>query len=216
MKTKEEIFEKIKGLLALGDASRNNSDEEAKAAMLKAQQLMAKYDISAEELEGEEEEQYAHEMCEHKWDYAYRIPLANVLGKNFRCMVYTHGKKVVFMGHPSDAKICKATFEFAYQYIQKKGNAIYNKRYSMGYPTKGVFNSYAHGFIVGLQEAFDVQCRALAIVTPQDVIDEFTNISKDWKSKNRKNIAKDATDAQVWYEGRRDGKKFMDKDKLPE
>ena len=216
MKTKEEIFEKIKGLLALGDASRNNSDEEAKAAMLKAQQLMAKYDISAEELEGEEEEQYAHEMCEHKWDYAYRLPLANVLGKNFRCMVYTHGKKVVFMGHPSDAKICKATFEFAYQYIQKKGNASYNKRYSMGYPTKGVFNSYAHGFIVGLQEAFDVQCRALAIVTPQDVIDEFTNISKDWKSNKRKNIAKDATDAQVWYRARRHGKKFVDKNKLPE
>lgn len=216
MKAKEEILEKIKGLLILGDASRNNSDEEAKAAMLKAQQLMAKYDISAEEVEGEQEEQYSHEMCEHKWDYAYRIPLANVLGKNFRCTVYMYGKKVMFMGHPSDAKICKATFEFAYQYIQKKGNSIYNKRYSMGYSTKGVFNSYAHGFIVGLQDAFNVQCQALAIVTPQDVIDEFTNISKDWATKKRKNIAEDATDAQVWCEGRRDGKKFMDKDKLPE
>lgn len=216
MKTKEEILEKIKGLLALGDSNKNNSDEEAKAAMLKAQQLMAKYDIDIQEVEDKEEEQYSHEMCEHKWDYAYRIPLANVLGKNFRCMVYTKGKSIVFMGHPSDAKICKATFEFAYQFIQKRGNALYNKRYSMGYSTKGVFNSYAHGFIVGLKEAFDVQCQALAIITPQDVIDEFTNISKEWATKKRKNIANDATDIEIWREGRRDGKKFMDKDKLPE
>lgn len=216
MKSKEEILEKIKGLLALGDASRNNSEEEAKAAMLKAQELMAKYDISAEEVESnEDEEQYSHEECEHKWDAAYRFPLANVLAKNFRCMVYARGKKIVFMGHPSDAKICKATFEFAYQFIMKQGNAVYNKRYAMGYPTKGVFNSYAHGFIVGLQEAFDAQCQALAIVTPKDVIEEFENISQGWQAKKRKNIGEDATDAGVWYQGRKDGKKFMDKEKLP-
>lgn len=214
---KEDILRKIKDLLALGDSARNNSEEEAKAAMLKAQQLMAKYDISAEEVEGEEEEeQYSHEMCEHKWDYAYRVPLANVLSKNFRCMVYFHGKRVVFMGHPSDAKICKATFEFAYKFIQKKGNALYNKRYSMGYPTKGVFNSYAHGFIVGLKEAFDVQCQALAIITPPDVIDEFKNLSKDWGTKKSKDISSDVRDYETWREGRRDGKKFMDKEKLPE
>lgn len=216
MMTKDKVLEKVKRLLALGDKSRNDSEEEAQSAMLKAQELMAKYDISIEEVEGEEEQQYSHEICEHKWDYAYRIPLANVLSTNFRCMVYTRGKRIVFMGHPADAKICKATFEFAYKFIQKKGNALYNKRYSMGYPTKGVFNSYASGFITGLKEAFDVQCRALAIVTPQDVIDTFTDISKDWQTKKSKNIADDATDAQVWYEGRRDGKEFMDKDKLPE
>ena len=213
--SRDEVLERIKKLLALGDASKNNSEEEAKSAMLMAQKLMAKYDICAEDVE-EEEEQYAHEMCEHKWDYAYRIPLAHVLSKNFRCMVYVHGKRIVFMGHPSDAKICKATFEFAYTFIQKKGNSIYNKRYSMGQTTKGVFNSYAHGFIVGLQEAFDVQCQALAIITPPDVIDEFNNLSKRWGTRKSKNISDDVTDYSVWREGRVDGKKFMDKDKLPE
>ena len=215
-KKRDEILEKIKNLLALGDSAKNNSEEEAKAAMLKAQQLMAKYDISASEVEEESEEVYAHEECEHKWDYAYRVPLANVLAKNFRCMVYIKGKKIVFMGHSSDAKICRATFEFAYKFIQKKGNSLYNKRYTMGLPTKGVFNSYAHGFIVGLNEAFNVQCTALAIVTPQDVIDEFNDMSKDWGRKKTKNIGDDVTDNQVWREGRIDGKKFMDKDKLPE
>ena len=82
----------------------------------------------------------------------------------------------------------------------------------MGYPTKGVFNSYANGFITGLQEAFDIQCKALAIVTPQDVIDEFANLSKDWSSKKSKGI--EVTDAESFYEGKRDGKSFMDKKKL--
>ena len=214
MQTKEKMLEKIRELLNLGNVSRNNSEEEAKAAMLKAQELMAKYDISVEEVQEEEEEVYSHEECEHKWDYAYRIPLANVLGKNFRCMVYCRGKKVVFMGHSSDAKICKATFEFAYQFIQRQGNAIYNKTYSWGRPTKGVFNSYAHGFITGLQEAFDAQCRALAIVTPQDVVDEFTEITKDWKTKRTKNIGNDVTNQEVWSEGRRDGKEFLNKKQL--
>lgn len=214
MKSKENIIEKIKGLLALADESRNNSEEEAKAAMLKAQQLMAKYDVSAEEVEGQEEEQYAHEMCEHKWDYAFRVPLASILAKNFRCMMYCHGKRIVFMGHPSDAKICRATFEFAYQFIMRKGNQLYNKRYQMGYPTRGVFNSYANGFLCGLKEAFDVQCVALAIVTPPDVIQEFKEMSKDWSTKKSRSV--DATDAEIWREGKKDGKKFMDKEKLPE
>lgn len=212
MTAKEEMLEKVKKLLALGDASKNNSDEEAKSAMLMAQKLMAKYDISVEEAEEPEEQQYAHEMCEHKWDYAYRVPLAQVLAKNFRCMVYNHGKRIVFMGHPSDAKICKATFEFAYQFIQRRGNSIYNKRYSMGYSTKGVFNSYATGFIQGLQEAFNVQCKALAIITPPDVVEQFNEISKDWHTKKSKGIR--ATDAESWREGKKDGKSFMDKKKL--
>ena len=215
MATKEEMLEKIKKLLALGDASKNNSEEEAQSAMLMAQKLMAKYDISAEEVIGNEEEiSYSHETCEHKWDYAYRIPLAQVLAKNFRCMLYLRGKSIVFMGHSSDAKVCKATFEFAYQFIMRKGNALYNKRYALGEVTKGVFNSYARGFIAGLQEAFDSQCQALAIITPQDVIDEFKNMSKGWNTKRGKGL--DATDAGCYCEGRRDGKEFMNKKKLKE
>lgn len=214
MKAKEDIVEKIKRLLALGDEKRNDADAEAKAAMLKAQELMAKYDISIEECEERNEPEYAHEMCEHKWDYAYRIPLAHVLAKNFRCMVYSRGKTIVFMGHPSDAKICKATFEYVYNFIQKRGNQVYNKRYTMGYPTKGVFNSYANGFITGLKEAFDVQCTALAIVTPPDVVTHFEEISKDWGHKKSKSI--DANDYEVYREGQRDGKSFMDKKQLPE
>lgn len=214
---KGAIVKKIEALLALSDADRNNSEEEAQAAMLKAQELMAKYDISTEQVEtAENEEQYSHEECEHKWDYAYRVPLANIMAKNFRCMLYMRGKKIIFMGHPSDAKICKATFEYAYKFIMRKGNSVYNKHYAMGKRTKGVFNSYAHGFLNGLQEAFDAQCVALAVVTPPDVVDEFKNMSEGWKSKKTKDIGNDVTSGEAWREGKSDGKSFMNKDRLPE
>lgn len=212
MATKDEMLEKVKKLLALGKASDNNSDEEAKSAMLKAQQLMAKYDISVEEVEDVEEQQFSHEVCEHKWDYAYRKPLAVILSENFRCMLYMRGNKVVFMGHSADAKVCRATFEFAYQYIMRRGNYIYNKRYSMGHRTKGVFNSYATGFLRGLEEALDAQCRALMIVTPDDVKEEFDNFTKNFETKQTK--ALEATDRESYYEGKKDGKSFLDKNKL--
>lgn len=214
MKSKDKVVEQIKKLLELGDSSRNTSEEEAKAALLKAQELMAKYDISAEEVDEPEEEAYSHEVCEHKWDYAYRIPLAQILAQNFRCMTYNLGKKITFMGHPSDAKICKATFEYAYKFIQTMGNRVYNKRYQMGLPTKGVFNSYAHGFLQGLKEAFAVQCQALQVITPPDVIEEFKEMSKNWATKRSKRI--EANDYEAWRDGKRDGKSFMEKDKLPQ
>lgn len=212
MKSKDKVIDQIKRLLALGDSSRNTSDEEAKAALLKAQELMAKYDISTEEVEEQEQETYSHEVCEHKGDAAYRIPLAQILAKNFRCMTYNHGKRITFMGHSSDAKICKATFEFAYQFIMRMGNRVYNKHYQMGLPTKGVFNSYATGFLQGLKEAFDVQCRALAIITPPDVVQEFENISKNWKTKTSRGLS--ATDYEVWRQGKEDGKAFMNRDQI--
>ena len=212
MKSKEEMLDKVKKLLALADSNRNDSDEEAKSALLMAQKLMAKYDISVEEVEEPEEQQYAYEACEHKWDYAFRIPLAHILAKNFRCMTYMRGKQIVFMGHASDAKVCRSTFEFAYNYIQRRGNSVYNKRYSMGLKTKGVFNSYANGFLCGLKQAFDVQCVALAIVTSPDVVDKFNEMTEGWKTTKGKRI--ESQDAEAWREGNKDGKSFMDKNKL--
>lgn len=213
--TKEKILAKIKRLLELSNSSKNNSEEEAKAAMLKAQELMAKYEVSIEEVSAEEEQQFAHEECEHKWDYGYRIPLGVALANNFRCKVYLSGKSVVFMGHSIDAKICKETFEFAYKFIMKKGNQIYNKKYAMGHVTKGVFNSYALGFIRGLKEALEVQSKALIIVTPPDVECEFIEFTKGCKeSKSRTNTTR--LDFATYNEGVRDGRQFANRDKLPQ
>lgn len=212
--TREDALNLVQKLFNLGDKERNNSDQEAEAAILKAQKLMAKYDISLEEVQEEKGPEYAHEICEHKWNYGYRVPLAQVLAKNFRCELFMRGKSIVFMGHKMDAAICRQTFEFAYKFIMKRGNQEYNRRYEMGYTTRGVFNSYARGFIIGLKKSLDEQCVALAIVTPPDVTAKFKEMSEGWKQKTIK--MGEATDVETLHKGIKDGERFLQKNKLPE
>lgn len=212
--TREDALNLIQKLFNLGDKERNDSDQEAELAILKAQKLMAKYDISIEEVKEEKEPEYAHEMCEHKWNYGYRVPLAQVLAKNFRCELYERGKSIVFMGRKMDAAICRQTFEFAYKYIMKRGNQEYNRRYELGYTTRGVFNSYAQGFILGLKKSLDAQCVALAIITPPDVTAKFKEMSEGWDEKKTK--MGDATDGETFNKGYKEGKAFLQKTQLPE
>lgn len=212
--TREDALNLVQKLFNLGDKERNNSDQEAEAAILKAQKLMAKYDISLEEVQEEKGPEYSMERCEYKWDYGYRVPLAQVLAKNFRCEFFMHGKSIVFMGHKLDATICKQTFEFAYKFIMKRGNQEYNRRYEMGYKTRGVFNSYAQGFILGLKRSLDAQCVALALVTPPDVTAKFKEMSERWDTKKTK--MGDVTDGETFNKGYQEGKTFLQKTQLPE
>lgn len=214
MLTREAALEKVKLLLALADKSKNDSDNEAEAAILKAQQIMAKYDISIEEASEEKGPEYGEEVCEHKWDYGFRIPLAHVLAENFRCEVFLRGKRVTFMGHKTDAEICRQTFEYAYKFIMKRGNQEYNRRYELGYKTRGVFNSYANGFIMGLKKKLDAQCTALAIVTPPDVKSRFQEMSKDWKTSKTRQGKGD--DVESFVKGFKDGEDFLQKKSLPQ
>lgn len=212
--TREDALNLVQKLFNLGDKEKNNSDQEAEAAILKAQKLMVKYDISLEEVQEEKGPEYSEEMCEHKWNYGYRVPLAQILSKNFRCELFMRGKSIVFMGHKMDAEICRQTFEFAYKFIMKRGNQEYNRRYEMGYTTRGVFNSYARGFIIGLKKSLDEQCVALAIVTPPDVTAKFKEMSEGWKQKTIK--MGEATDVETLHKGLKDGEQFLKRTRLPE
>lgn len=171
--TRESIIEKIKNLLEL---SANNSNEnEAKSAMLMAQKLMAKHDISSDALDTQssEIEDIIEVSPEHKWDAGFRKPLACIISENYKCKCFMRGNQVIFIGHESDAIIARAAFEFAYKFIQRRGNALYEQYRNNGMTTRGVFNSYAVGFLKGLREVLEAQSTALMIVVPQDVVDEF-------------------------------------------
>lgn len=111
----EKILNKIKNLLDL--ANNNPNENEAIAAALKAQELMAKYNIELDQLDEKKEtreiikETYyqsgKHEM--RKW----KIGLAAIIAQNFRCKTYfLGGKDVVFYGYKEDAKIALQVFTF--------------------------------------------------------------------------------------------------------
>jgi hypothetical protein len=201
----EKIIDKIKKLLAL--ANNNPSEEEAKAAMLKAQELMAQYDVNVESSDSEKIE-YASVICEHKWDMGFRKPLAVVLAKNFKCRMFLQNSNVVFVGHKQDALIAKQVFEYAYEYALKEGNKHYNQAYAMERRTKGVFNSYTAGFIKGLEQSFDKQCTALMIVVPKDVNDRFEEMSAGWKVQTSR-LHIDRIYTSAYNAGMQDGKTIM-------
>ena len=84
----------------------------------------------------------------------------------------------------------------------------------MGYTTRGVFNSYAKGFIIGLKRSLDKQSVALAIITPPDVTAKFKEMSEGWKTKTTK--MEESTDAETLHKGIKDGERFLQRNRLPE
>lgn len=205
--TNEQVIEKIKKCLAL--ANNNSSDAEAKAALLQAQKLMAKYNVSVEMTEGGETISYSKEACVHRYDAAYRKPLAAVIADNFRCKFFLYGTQIVFFGRDTDARIAKEAFEYAYEFAMREGNRLENKAYAERGTARGVHSSYTAGFIAGLKEALEAQCTALMIITPQDVKDEFAEMSKNWGSARGGFRLNNGIDGEAYRRGKHDGKTVM-------
>lgn len=165
---REQLMEKVNKLLAL--AGNNPSEAEANAAYAKAQKLIAEYNLDMSEFS--DEEKIVMMPCEHPKNKGYRINLAVIIGRNFRCRVMMHGNIVNFLGYETDAKVCVQIFNHAYKVSNKLGRKEVRKYRKMGCDVHGVFNSYVSGFCDGMREVLDEQCRALMIVVPKEVDEE--------------------------------------------
>lgn len=177
--TTEKIIEKIKKLLAL--ANNNPSEDEAMAAALKAQEMMAKYNVVLDDLDDKPEnreivkeiwrETSSHSMKKWKWG------LALTIAKNFRCKVYAIRKTdICFYGYENDVKIALQVFSFLYNVGNKFAVKYYNKCKKENLPTKGVMNTYLAGFRQGIADVLEKQRVALMIVTPKDVEKSFSKM----------------------------------------
>ena len=183
MKT-EKIIQTIKKVLEL---SKNNpSEEEAKAAALKAQELLAKYHISMSEIEdisdiAEDITEVCVEVPSKKWKYT----LAKIVADNFRCKHFYYGKGiVVFYGHQTDAEVAAETFKYLFDTGNKCAGRVVDKVFANTGTSAGVYNSFVKGFCDGVSEALGKQCTALMLVIPQDVNDSYTEMSKNFRSMN--------------------------------
>lgn len=173
---REKIISRIKKLFSL--AGNNPSKEEAQSAALKAQKLIAQYDIEDNELLEEITEDIIEEMYRtesgNKWKYA----LGSVIAKNFRCKVYTKAKKTfVFVGHEKDSITARETFKFLYDTCVKQTRAKANEARKEFGTAKGVAVAYGLGFVDGIREVLDKQCTALMLITPSDVEEKFEDIT---------------------------------------
>ena len=202
---REKMIEKIKKVLEL--ARNNPSREESISATLKAQRLMAEYNISEEEVENKVE--LTEEIIEtsafigkgNRWKYR----IASVIAKNFRCKAYfVNSDTIVFYGFESDADIAMEVFKFVFETGNKMGKK-YTREYKKnhGY-ADGVFNAYIAGFVEGFRDSLEKQCTALMIVTPKEVEESFAEVSSDFKKIS--STLRIANNGRIQEDGRADGK----------
>ena len=159
--TNEKIIEKIKKLLEMTEEN-GASENEAMVAALKAQKLMAEYNIDL--IDVQDEHKPTDEIGEEYVDLSdngHRVSkwkgrLASIIAQNFRCKVYLHGNEaVVFYGYKTDAKIAGDVFKFLFKTGGKLANKYYNLCRKEGKNTKGVLNAYLVGYCQGIADILE-------------------------------------------------------------
>lgn len=201
----QEAIVKIRKLFALADSPNAN---EAKAALMQAHRLMAKWNIDALEADQEEIEHITEES--KGGNTKYYISLAQVIASNFRCKFYTKGNRIVFFGRTEDVTAAKESYDYAYKFIMRETNRRYKEAMEYYGTGKGIKNSYAYGFILGLKEALEQQSVALMVVTPKDTLDAF----RDHTSEGFRTVKRRTTryyQDENYTDGFHDGRTSMTK-----
>ncbi len=217
----EELIEKIQKLLSLSESS---NEHEAKVAMLKAQELLAKHKLSMQEVTSFKkynskikEDISSISFTKAKW----KGMLAHIIADNFGCYNYYKTRRVntiTFFGREEDVLVCNIVLEYAIDCIETTTKRIQREYVKDGYSVKGVGNDYAMGFILGLQENFEAQKKAnqewgLVLVKDKEVVEAFSE--KTFHSSiNINSTFQGNTD--IYYKGVEDGETFSISDKISE
>lgn len=180
-----KIGERIAKLLALTESP---NEHEAKAALLKARELMAEHKLRPEDIHQTSKAKVIVRRigvtCTTMTD-TWAVPLSGVIAKRYCCKAYrTHrkGKKRVeigFAGLQDDFEVCAYIYRYAYDCVKKRCQEIRKEHQPMGYSAaelREMCNAYGYGFTVGLRDAFDEQQKehqewGLVMVVPQAVED---------------------------------------------
>lgn len=171
--TLEQITQKVEKLFAL--AGNNPSVDEAQAALLKAQELMAKYNLSQDMLYGKTSIHIVEKLTTVKAT-KFNIFLAITIAKSFACRAFLTGtkasnKKIAFFGKTCDVEAAAAAQEFISRIMHKGGlkavhaAGLMPMRAGANIP----YNSYCYGFVRGVKDCLDEQTTALAIVVSEEV-----------------------------------------------
>lgn len=192
-----KIIDKIERLLALAGSDNEN---EAKAAMMKARELMAKYEIRREQLrEGKEEERPVVHYTSPPFRDDWCQMIASVIADNFRCRAIVASPyrssgiyRVQFFGYDEDAEICINIFNYAVKVVRKRFATLRAIYADAGREfARNEKMNYVEGFCYGLEKNFEDQKAqsesfALALVTPPAVVEYVDNIPGMTYSEGRK------------------------------
>jgi hypothetical protein len=229
MNNDEKLIEKIEKLMRL---SESNNEHEANAAIMKAQELMAKYHIDMKDVSTEEKEKEVatNEETKDFFRETWIHELATIIAHNFRCisiMMYRmvgNTYKIRFYGVNDDALICMQIFQYALQVVRGRCKTLKSVFKSAGKTFE--YNDkllYCNGFMSGLQKNFKEQlrnnkCYALAIVVPEIVEKEVNKLGATEHVAAPTRPVPNRKNQMLYGYGYIDGKNFQnagDKERLP-
>lgn len=214
----EEVIRKIRKMLALANDNAKHSDE-SDTAMLLAQKMMAKHNISMTDINFDEVENkknvtegYGTEYIKLQW---WMKSLGKIISDNFKCYYFyrTSGSKsrIVFLGLENDVELCKIVYEFAVNAI-KYHSAEYMKRRGVSGDrgiTTAIKNDYIAGYINGLGDKFKEQVKTENFLM---IIEKDALVVQAYKKKHlvkgRGSTATTRGDSMARQHGYADGKKF--------
>ncbi len=212
----EVIVSRIRKLLSL---ATSDVEEEARAAMLKAQALMAAHDLRMDQVgaeAGEEDGAVVEETVDKEGrtiQYWQKL-LTTVITRNFRCAVvyrsYRNGTRdIVIVGMPEDVQACRETLTFSFRSAR---NCWDRYRRTRKFPerkaTERAKKDYMIGFAAGLRDAFASQVKEKAIVLSrkQKVDQHLNGMRLRSEPAVRRNIRVDRHAQQRGYEEGRRGR----------
>jgi len=219
----------------LSKAENNSSEEEAHAAMLKAQELLIKYELTMDEIVTTSHED-KKVLEENIRDYGrvnwYEKKLASIISENFKCKSFTRRKDskdtIIFIGLENDVDIAKRVYSFAIEtlkYFTKQyiNNLVdsFNKKYpdvrflKSSKDFKEEKNSYIIGYLSGLKSKFKEQVDrnnwGLILVKDKAVTQYIDNLKL---GKGSSSNIKLSSNNDHYNSGFKDGNKFEYKTNL--
>lgn len=154
-------------------ANKNTNRVEVIATAVKAQELMAEYNIKLQNI-SKKPANIVAEFATNARGKSYRFALATILANNYGVKLMWVGKMVpVFYGYENNAKTVTKIYEWLWQAIHRMADSHQTKIWKQGNGVKGVYNSFVDRFLVSLKKELDKNCMALKITVAEEVNTEF-------------------------------------------
>ncbi len=215
MKSTDNIEEKIKKLLALSQSSNPN---EARAALLKAQDLMLKHNLSINYESDKPEIITESVTMKHT---KHHIRMAAIIAGNFRTKTWYGFDYISFIGYKDDVTASKSCLEYL---ISESATCFSKYMYEHEADFQTAYKSYANyvhrqwmnGFVSGIQDAFEERKNnpeyELMLITPSDVLKEYEKMNL----QNSTLRASEIHNKEAFEAGYEEGKEALDRRSHPE
>lgn len=217
----ERVIQKVQKALALANDKKNHA-EESETALLLAQKLLAKHNLSIADVQsfgdvGTVKKEVVEGDATHYTRLQWWVKILHgIIASNFRCYSLRYlasGKsKLVFVGTKEDVEVAIAVYKFAEENIRRHANHYVSSVTNSSDRTyrNSIRNDYIGGYLSGLKAKFEEQVKnegwGLVLVKDKEVVDYYENIGAR-KSKTRTS-ASFGGDPLARSQGYSDGKSF--------